>query len=136
MSEPPKRQDTTKVSVVSSVGKEAEQSDSFQIPRVAISERKEAVILQLEMPGVGPDNVELGIDKDRLTVIGRRDEPTEGLDPVYRNRNPLSYRRIFSVGRGIDYENIRASLENDGMMTITLPKVTSEIGKSITVRTS
>ena len=137
MNEAPKRQDT-KVSVVTS-GKETKEVDhevSYQVPRVAISERKDAVLLELEMPGVGADGVELSVEKDRLTIIGHREEETDNLDPVYRNRNPLDYRRVFSLGRGVDMDQISASLENDGMLLITLPKVSSETGKSIAVRIS
>ena len=137
MTEPPKRPDS-KVSVVTSSreGKETDQDASYQVPRVAISEQKDSVILELEMPGVGPSGVELSVDKDRLSIIGRREEETDNMDPVYRNRNPLNYRRVFSLGRGVDMENISASLENDGMLMITLPKVSSETGKAVAVRVS
>ena len=137
MTEPPKRPDT-KVSVVTSAkeGKESDHDVSYQVPRVAISEHKDAVILELEMPGVGPNGVEMSVEKDRLTIIGSREEETNNLDPVYRNRNPLDYRRVFSLGRGVDLEKISASLDNDGMLMVTLPKTSSEIGKTIAVRIS
>lgn len=123
-----------KVSVVKA-RTEGERDVGFQIPRVAVSERKDAVVLQMEMSGVPADGLELSIEKDRLIVIGHVSEASEGLEAVYRNRDLSDYRRIFSLGRGIDYDNISASLENDGMLIITLPKVTLEIGKSVVVRT-
>ncbi|HPA46390.1 MAG TPA: Hsp20/alpha crystallin family protein [bacterium] len=134
MNEVPKRPEGAKVSVVTSTKETGADPDSYQVPRVAISEKKDSILLQLEMPGVGPGGVELSIDKDRLTVIGRREEEINTLDPVYRTRNPLHYRRLFSLGRGVDLDGITATLENDGMLLITLPKMTSESGKSVVVR--
>lgn len=55
-----------------------EQGQYFQ-PATDITETADAVILKFDMPGVAKENVDLTIDKDMLTVIGKA-EPEENTD--------------------------------------------------------
>lgn len=90
-------------------------------PRASIREAKEGYLLQLEMPGVSKEALELTVENHELTLIGRRsDAPPKG-EPVYRESRPRDYRRVFELDPTIDIERITAKMDQ-GVVTLTLPK--------------
>ncbi len=88
-------------------------------PVCSIAEENDAVILQLEMPGVDKNSIELNIDGDTLSVTGRRPE-AEG-DRVYlvRERRSGDFRATYTIDQRVDREKVDARMEN-GVLTVTL----------------
>jgi HSP20 family protein len=96
--------------------------DRFVTPRSSVFDTAEAVLVELEMPGVGRDNIEITVDKDELTVTGHRTRSAdEAFEVVHQERLLLSFRRSFVLSERIDAANIAASYEN-GVLKLTLPK--------------
>ena len=42
--------------------------DKYVTPRSSVYDTADAVLVELEMPGVGRDNIDITVDKDELTV--------------------------------------------------------------------
>jgi len=102
------------------------------IPRANILENKDAYILDLEMPGVSKEGIEITVENNELTLIGRRTAAETKGEVVYRECRPLDYRRVFDLDPSIDASHISAKMEQ-GVLTLTLPKAESVKPKKITV---
>ena len=96
--------------------------DRFVTPRTTVYESAEAVIVELEMPGVTKDGVEITVEKDELTILGRRSRPADdGFEIVHQERLLLPYTRTYVLSERIDTSTIGANFDN-GVLRLTLPK--------------
>lgn len=92
------------------------------VPDTDIFETDQALTVVLEMPGVGKENVEVGVENDILTIAGRIDfSKYGGLRPLYTEYNIGNYSRSFQISSKIEQAGIKAELK-DGVMTLVLPK--------------
>lgn len=91
------------------------------VPRANILETKDSFVLELEVPGVSKDGVEITIENNELTIIGHRADTEPKADLVYRESRPLDYRRVFDLDPSIDTSHISAKVDQ-GVLTLTLPK--------------
>ena len=101
------------------VARREEQGHYFQ-PATDIIETVDAVVLKFDMPGVGKENVDITVEKDTLTVVGKAD-PEESGQAVYRETYVGDYRRQFALAADVDTDRIVAEM-NDGVLTVTIPK--------------
>ena len=91
-------------------------------PETDIYENDDALIVFMEMPGVGRDNISATVENDVLRVEGRIDfAKYEGLEPVYAEYNVGHYVRAFSLSNKIAQDGISAELSN-GVLKLTLKK--------------
>jgi HSP20 family molecular chaperone IbpA len=103
------------------------------VPAADIFETEQALTLQLEMPGVARDRVEVRVENDVLTIEGRIDFGVyENLRPVYTEYNVGNYARTFQLSSKIEQDGISAALK-DGVMTLVLPKVERAKSRKIQV---
>lgn len=96
-----------------------EQEQYFQ-PACDIVERAGAVVLRFDMPGVARENVDITVDKDLLTVVGKAD-PEESGQAVYRETYIGHYRRQFTLSGDLDPNDITATM-NNGVLTVEVGK--------------
>jgi HSP20 family protein len=84
--------------------------------------KDEMFLVQLDVPGISPDSVELTVDNHVLTVKATRHAPTmqEGVQPVIAERPWGEFTRQILLGDNLDTEKIRAEYDA-GVLTITLP---------------
>lgn len=77
--------------------------------------------IQLDLPGVDPDSIELTVEKNILAVKATRTwVPAEG-DQVQMTERPQgSFSRQLFLGESMDREHITAVYEN-GVLTVTIP---------------
>ncbi len=92
----------------------------FVLPPVNITETKDGYMLEAEMPGVNKEGLEVLLEGNELTLIGRRGEH-ESAECVYRESSPLDYRRVFVLDPSVDTAQIDARMEN-GVLKLYLPK--------------
>ncbi|HEU0221097.1 MAG TPA: Hsp20/alpha crystallin family protein [Paracoccaceae bacterium] len=103
-------------------------------PLVDIRESDSEVILAVEMPGVGPDDVEIELDRRVLTIRGRgRLTSPEGFRLIYAEYGEGDYERSFTLSDEIDRAAIRAAMRN-GLLTLTLPRAGAAKPKRIEVK--
>ncbi|MEI6351162.1 MAG: Hsp20/alpha crystallin family protein [Verrucomicrobiota bacterium] len=105
---------------------------AWATPRANIHEGKEAYMLELEMPGVPKEGLEITIENNELTIIGRRSDPEPAGELVYRETRPLNFRRVFDLDPSIDTTKISAKIDK-GVVTLTLPKAERVKPRKITV---
>jgi len=101
-------------------------------PYVDVHENKDAYLIQAEMPGVNKQGLEVTVDGNELTVIGRRhDAPIQG-EALHREIRPVNFRRSFELDPAIETRKISARMEQ-GVLTLTLPKAEKAQPRRISV---
>jgi HSP20 family protein len=92
-------------------------------PSVDISENKEQIVLEAELPGMKPEDVEISIENNVLTLRGERKfekkEDNENLHRVERSYGVFT--RSFTLPLTVNAENATAEFEN-GVLRLTLAK--------------
>ena len=107
-------------------------AEEFIAPEVNISETKEGYVLEAEMPGVNKDGLEITLENNELTIVGRRNRETVSGEPLFRERSAAHFRRVFELDPAIDTGGINAKVDQ-GMLTLTLPKSEKVKPRRITV---
>jgi HSP20 family protein len=93
----------------------------FVSPEVNILETKDGYVLEAEMPGVSKEGLEITLEGNELTLIGRRQAEVVAGEPLFRERHVAAYRRVFELDPVIDTGKVSAKMEQ-GVLTLTLPK--------------
>ena len=101
-------------------------------PLANIFETKDGYVLEAEMPGVNKGGLELTVENNELTIVGRRSDPALAADVVYRESRDLDYRRVFDLDPSIDAGKISAKIEH-GVLTLTWPKAESVKPRKIAI---
>ena len=94
------------------------------IPPADVIVDEDAVTVHMDVPGIGPDQLEVELGDDVLTVRGERPYPygAEGQGVVRRVERAFGrFERTLRVLRGLDPDAIEASTAN-GVLTLRLPK--------------
>ena len=93
-------------------------------PAVDVRENDSEIRLDLELPGLKPEDVELTSENGVLTIRGeKKTERKEGEESRYHvvERTYGSFLRSFQLPQGIDEDQIAAEFEN-GILAIRIPK--------------
>jgi HSP20 family protein len=103
-------------------------------PAVDIHETKEGYELLADLPGLTANDVNLTVENGTLTVSGERKiEKKEEKDGYRRiERAHGTFRRSFTLPKGVDAESISAHVEN-GQLRVLVPKPVAELPRKIKV---
>ncbi len=97
------------------------------LPAVDVFDKKDAVILKAELAGMNPDDIEIEVEDNVLTIKGERkfEEKVED-ERYYRvERRFGSFQRSLALPQGVRADEIQAGYE-DGILTVTVPKAEEE----------
>jgi len=61
-----------------------QRSEQFVTPAASVLEDKDAYLLNVEMPGVNKEGLEISVENNELRLIGRRSLPEIDGTPVHR----------------------------------------------------
>jgi HSP20 family protein len=93
----------------------------YAAPEVNIFENKDGYVLEAEMPGVNKDGLEITLEGNELTIVGRRPVEAAFGEALFRESHTRDYRRVFEIDPAIDAAKVSARMEQ-GILTLTLPK--------------
>lgn len=103
-------------------------------PDVDIWEDDEALFIAADVPGCTSEDIDVNLEKNRLT-ISAHSRPMEGdWEPVYGEFRDGHFLREFRLGKAIDQEGIQAQL-SDGVLALTLPKSSKTGPRRIEIQT-
>ena len=111
---------------------ERAQMEQFVAPVSSVIEDGDRYMLQVEMPGVNKEGLEISVENNELTILGRRSLPTMDGTLIHRESRPENFRRTFELDPSIDPGKISAKIEQ-GVVTLTLPKAEQVKPRKITV---
>jgi HSP20 family protein len=80
-------------------------------------------VLKAELPGVAPEDVELTVEENTLTLRGERKLPELDRSAAYhrRERGEGQFRRVVRMPGGLASADCRAEFK-DGVLTVRVPK--------------
>jgi HSP20 family protein len=107
-------------------------TEPFVAPAASVLENEDGYQLQVEMPGVNKEGLEISTEGNELTITGRRSLPTIEGTIVHRESRRENFRRTFEIDPSIDVNKINAKIEQ-GLLTVTLPKAEHVKPRKITV---
>jgi len=104
-------------------------------PALDISERKDAYLVTVELPGIEADDLEITMEDGLLTIQGERlfahDSSEQQFHRVERRYG--AFRRSITLPAQVQAEQIEASFDN-GVLQIVVPKMEEAKPKRIQVR--
>ena len=105
-------------------------------PALDVEETEDAFTLHIELPGVKPDQVDVSLEENVLTVSGERDfyeeKNTDGFRRVERRFG--RFHRAVRLPDRVDPDHVGATYK-DGLLTVTVPKAESAKPRRIQVST-
>ena len=96
-------------------------------PAVNTREGKEAYHVDVDLPGVKKEDIEINVENNVLTVSGKREAKSEVKEEDYYRIESRygKFQRSFTLPDKVDTENIRAACE-DGVLEVIIPKLQIE----------
>ena len=100
-----------------------------------IARKGESVVVRASIPGIKPDDVEVTIEDGRMTIKAETAEENEEREGRYvlRERRAGRFYRAVRLPETVDADRAESSYEN-GVLTVTLPKLESKKAKKIEVK--
>jgi HSP20 family protein len=126
-------QDVIKKEAENQNGVERTRPRKVFTPAVDILEKKEEIVVTADMPGVDERSVDITLEKNILTIIGRVEpEIPEGYRLAFSEYGIGDYQRAFTITEEIDRDRIEASVKN-GVLRLILPKAAQAKTRKIAV---
>jgi HSP20 family protein len=117
-------------------------SRSLWYPAIDTYETGSAIVIQCDLPGVDPQQVELNFERHTLTISGTRQAPfpTQGDAQVRDELRVYSAERLWGpftrsirLPEHVDGEHIDAQF-NNGVLTVTVPKAPHAVPRKIEIK--
>ena len=104
-------------------------------PALDISERKDAYLVTVELPGVETEDLEITLEDGLLTIQGERHFAHDSSEQQFHRveRRYGAFRRSITLPAQVQAEQIEASFDN-GVLQIMVPKMEEATPKRIQVR--
>lgn len=101
--------------------------DVFQTP--------EAIVIQSTVAGVKPEDLDVSITQDTVTITGTRRAAFDAVDDDYYYRELYwgKFSRSFTLPQEVDEERAEATIKN-GLLTIKLPKIDKNRVQKVKIR--
>jgi HSP20 family protein len=101
-------------------------------PAIDVAERDDAIVVRAEVPGMKPEEIDISVYGNTLTISGEKKEAKEDQgDGFYHVESTYgSFRREVTLPTDVDEQKIEAACK-DGVLSVTLPK--AEKAKTVKV---
>jgi HSP20 family protein len=87
-----------------------EQKDPY--PRVTARENEQGLLLEAEVPGIGPEALDVSVDDNILTIKGEK---------VQADGTKQPFERTFTIPMRLQPEKMTATIKH-GLLTVNIPK--------------
>ena len=112
---------------------EGQRERVARLPLDAYSTEKEIVIMA-SLPGVKPEDVEITIEGEALSIKGEIPEPAADVDYILRERRYGPFSRTLTFNIPVQADKAEASFK-DGLLTLSVPKAEEIRPRTIKVKT-
>lgn len=124
----------------------AEASDWFEdtgspiqelMPRIDLAENDRHITIRAEIPGLDPDDIDINVSGNVLTIHGEKKESSEDRrdDFYYRERRFGSFTRSVELPSTADLDDVVAEQSN-GVLTVRVKRVPTAKVKKIDVKST
>jgi HSP20 family protein len=114
---------------------QGQSGERMWAPALDISERKDAYVVTVEVPGIKAEDLDITLEDGLLTIQGERRFTQESTEQQFHRveRRYGSFRRSITLPAQVQAEQIEASFE-DGVLQVIVPKAEEAKPKKISVR--
>jgi len=104
-------------------------------PAINVYEQADKVVLMAEIPGVKPEELDLTVLGDAVTLKGRREqEDLPNGERFYRRERPMgTFARTVTLPEQIDPDSVQAQYK-DGVLTVHMDKAEKAKAKKVTIK--
>ena len=95
----------------------------------------EEVIVYFDAPGFGPDDIDLTVEKNSITVEASRRWNDPDVTTLSSERPQGVFRRQIQVGDQLDTDNVSAKLDM-GVLTLSIPVMEGTKPRSVKIESS
>ncbi len=113
-----------------------EGPESGVFPPMNITQDAHNYYVRAELPGMHPEDLKISVERNKLSVSGRREITPEGNGVSYhrRERTGGSFSRSISLPEELNADAVEARY-SDGLLTVKLPKSEAAKARQIKVQT-
>jgi len=107
----------------------------LEVPALDMYQTEDDVVVRAALPGVKAGDVQISVTGDLLTLRGEMKEKTDVQEAAYhiREQRTGTFERSVGLPSAVLADKAKAEFE-DGLLTITLPKVPENKPKTISVK--
>jgi len=105
-------------------------------PLLDLYETKEHIVVEADIPGIDPEDVEISFTRSVLTIEGMKQEKVEEQERINylcMERSFEAFRRFIKITAPIN-PNGMIAVYSRGVLTIKIPKVQEKRGKVVKVK--
>ena len=97
-------------------------------PLIDLYTTPETVVAEVALPGLKPDQVDITMTEDLVTITGTFEEPKEKVEHgyIYKEIVRGTFSRSFTLPVQVKFEEAKATFK-DGLLILTIPK--AEVAK-------
>ncbi len=108
--------------------------EAWAIP-LDVTQNDDDTVIRASLPGVAPDDINVAIEDNVLTIKGQTssEQEEQGENYLMRERRTGSFHRALRLPDTVDSDNATPVYDN-GVLTITIPKAESKKAKQLTVQ--
>ncbi|MDB5080359.1 MAG: putative small heat shock protein [Chloroflexi bacterium] len=102
-----------------------------------IRETETGYELQASVPGVKPDDLDIQVDREMVTLRGesKAEQSRESQTYIYRERRSGTFFRTVRLPEPVDADKVEATLDH-GILTVQLPKLSQSRNRRVQVRSA
>jgi HSP20 family protein len=109
---------------------EGGESRSLGLP-VDVFQSGDAVIVEVDVPGMDPSTLDLTVERNMLSISGERPARHDA-EALLCERPHAKFGRQLYLGENLDTDSVQASYEN-GVLTVTIPLVQQAQARKINI---
>lgn len=123
-------------SIVSPFGRWPLQANEVRTLALDMYETDDNLVVEASLPGISPDEVDISIVGNTLTIKGDIEQEAEEDKGKYycRERHYRAFHRSVNLPTEVSSDKAEATFEN-GVLKLTLPKVEEAKPRKITIKT-
>ena len=107
------------------------------VPPVDLAEIEDRLVAEIEVPGVSPEEIDIVVTEQKLTISGEKSQQTEAEEPSYHlsERSYGKFSRSIVLPAAVDPNRVEAAYR-DGVLRVTMGKTEKTRSKKIEVKTA
>jgi HSP20 family protein len=106
----------------------------YKYPLMNVWTSEDGLVVDAELPGVNPDDVDISVMGDELTISGKiNTKPQQDGEALHRQERPSGeFSRTLQLPFRANAEGVKAAFK-DGILRISIPRSEEEKPKKITI---
>ena len=110
-------------------------SIKFTEPAIDVYEENNNIIVEAEVPGMDPKDIDIEIENNTLRISGKTEKKEEVKEKNYYRKEIRkgAFERVITLPAEVKEDKIEATMK-DGILRIVLPKKKSSASKKIEIK--